>query len=633
MEWLQDEAQHTYDTRLGSKEIVEVSGSITRLYTSTAWLETDDGKETFEVRFPKEQQPALGEQWRFRGFFREILQPTTPGAFDRRTWLKRYGIVCQLVALEGQCLGVGNFKSRLYACSQNIRQSISNILSENGTRTDVPTQIMISILLGEKRALPDEIMDDFRTSGTLHIFAVSGLHVGIATGLVLLVFYFIPIHPIRVKLLSIILLGIYVFITGMPVSAIRAYTMIVLLIASLCLRKAVQPLNTLSLAALLVLLTEPRQLFDPGFQLSFFIFGAIVVASAWGQKERPWWAPDPFIPPSLYTQQERFLVRQERTIRLFLLVSFASWLVSIPLTISHFGTFNMYSTLANLLMSPFLAPLMGCSMACALTFWLPWLSELFAACARFTGSILLATSQFVANQPHSLIPWSMQAEPPHAIALALPSQGHCIILGNPGIVVNCGNEYAARQIVTPALRTCGFTPRYLVQTQKAVALNGGVEQFKNLWPNLKDWSTPEQPAYLQRLVHQRSGSFVIFNARQDFASGLSADKTPVILWECQGKRLLYVGNAAMSSLLLLPQQQLHADILLIGFNSHDPVDDSAWIQSTGASEVVFLGELPQALTHLPTGVQAYSLQTNKTLEISMDTSPSVSVWMTEEESP
>ncbi len=633
MDGLRKERDASFTSRQKEADtIMVVTGSITRVYTTTAWLECDDGKEKLEVRFPENKPPALGERWSYRGMAEPIEPPRTPGAFDRRDWLSRNGIATRLNVFEGQCLGDGNFKSRMLALSSTCRKSIANILSENGTREDTPTQIMISMLLGDKSSLPSEVMDGFRTSGSLHIFAVSGLHVGLAAGILLYFLYFLPIHPLKSRALALILLAAYVFITGMPPSAVRAYIMVSFLVLGLCLRRPTHPINTLSLAAIAILSYDSWQLFDPGFQLSFLIFGTIVVIAGLENRLLPWWKPDSFIPSRIYSPQERFLVRQERNIRLLLAVSFASWLVSIPITATHFGTVNLYSTLTNLLMAPFLAPLMGFSMMSVLTHWIPMASVVFNACARVPAAILLFVSQWVADQPCALTPWTADAPPMAGIALALPGQGYCVALGNPGILINCGNEYAARQIVTPALRACGFSPRYLILTHASTPLTGGKESIQRLWPGIHELSAPPSSSVSPHsLLHKSSGNYAIYPVDKRFSTGISADNAPAILWEQGGKRLLFIGDAAMSSLLMLPDEALKADIILMGRNPHDPVDDPEWILQTGAKDIVFLREHEAAFDQLPDTIRFHHLQENSTLNIHMAANEkTVSPWQSEE---
>lgn len=633
MDSLQRQSAMSFTSRLNNPDtITSVTGSITRIYTSTAWLETDDNHEKLEIRFPETSSPSIGEHWTFRGMAIPIDPPRTPGAFDRRSWLLSNGIACRFNAFEGSLSGKGHFKSRLLALSEKCRHAVASILSEHGARKDIPTQIMISVLLGDKTSLSNDVMDDFRTSGSLHIFAVSGLHVGLAAAILFFFLYLLPIHPIKAKALSLILLAVYVFITGMPTSAVRAYIMIAFFVLGMCLRRETHPLNTLALAAIVILCVDPRQLFTPGFQLSFLIFGAIVLTAGLENRLRPWWNPDPFIPPRIYSATERFLVRQERNTRLILAVSFACWLVSIPITAVHFGTFNLYSTLANLLMAPFLAPLMGFSILSILMHWLPMASALFNACARVPAAILLSVSQWIAGQPNALMPWTNGASPSEAIVLALPGQAYCIALGNPGILINCGNEYAARQIVTPALRTCGFLPRYLILTQASLPLTGGRQALLQQWPDIQQLDisrmTDTKPVILR---HKRSGCFTIYPAHKTFSTGIAADNTPTILWENHGKRLLFIGDAPMSNLLMLPEHSIHADVILIGRNRHDPIDAPEWILRTGARDIVCLGEREPAFDLLPNSVRIHHLTSHNTLIINMNhNSPSVTPWRNNE---
>ena len=91
----------------------------------------------------------------------------------------------------------------------------------------------------------------------------------------------------------------------MSVSALRALIMAVVWLLASVLRRKGHPANILALAFIVLCFVDPLQVFQPGFQLSFCVFAVIVCIVAYMNREKPLWAPDPFIPPRIYNARER----------------------------------------------------------------------------------------------------------------------------------------------------------------------------------------------------------------------------------------------------------------------------------------------------------------------------------------
>ena len=123
--------------------------------------------------------------------------------------------------------------------------------------------------LGARESSPEELEELFRISGTLHLFAVSGMNVAIIAGLFLgfALLFRIPRHYAVIIVIPFVLF--YALLTGLSPSAVRAAVMLSTFLAAYAAREKPRLLNSLGLAALIVLLYDSQQLFLPGFQLSF----------------------------------------------------------------------------------------------------------------------------------------------------------------------------------------------------------------------------------------------------------------------------------------------------------------------------------------------------------------------------
>ena len=116
--------------------------------------------------------------------------------------------------------------------------------------------------------MPQETVQGFRDAGAAHVLAVSGLHVGLLAGMVMLLLRrFLSPGP-RLAVLAA-LLFFYSAVLGFPAPVLRASLLLIILSARRIVRRAYDPLTALSAAFLLILIVRPLDLFSAGFQLSF----------------------------------------------------------------------------------------------------------------------------------------------------------------------------------------------------------------------------------------------------------------------------------------------------------------------------------------------------------------------------
>src|SRR5260221_6202756 len=125
--------------------------------------------------------------------------------------------------------------------------------------------------LGWKTALNNEVADPFMRSGTMHIFAISGLHIALIAGILVSLLRVLKVPRAACGLIVIPLIWAYTGVTGWQASAIRSTVMMTIIIAGWSLKRPSDLLNSLAAAAFIILLWEPQQLFQASFQLSFSV--------------------------------------------------------------------------------------------------------------------------------------------------------------------------------------------------------------------------------------------------------------------------------------------------------------------------------------------------------------------------
>lgn len=145
--------------------------------------------------------------------------------------------------------------------------------------TDEEKSVLSTITVGYRQVMNREVRDRFSVTGVAHVLAVSGFHVAIVCGFLSFLLSFLPRNGFGKwcrYLLNIVLLWIFVAVTGFAVSAVRAGLMLTLFLSGFVLERQVERYNILAASAFVILVYEPLYLFDIGFQLSYLAVFSIL---------------------------------------------------------------------------------------------------------------------------------------------------------------------------------------------------------------------------------------------------------------------------------------------------------------------------------------------------------------------
>jgi len=134
-----------------------------------------------------------------------------------------------------------------------------------------------AMMLGQKRDMSVEQQALFLHSGTMHLFAISGMNITAIALSVQILLSLLHLPRLIAAGAGLVALWLYVDITGASASAVRAFIMCALLVGSFALRRPANPLATLTASALLILLLEPMQLFGASFQMSYGIVAVLLL--------------------------------------------------------------------------------------------------------------------------------------------------------------------------------------------------------------------------------------------------------------------------------------------------------------------------------------------------------------------
>lgn len=137
--------------------------------------------------------------------------------------------------------------------------------------------ILKAVIVGDRSGIGQRAREVFANTGTAHILAISGLHMGIILMIFLLVLGFFPLSQNVKFVMAIVLLGVYLPIAGGRVSVLRSGIMSALFLYSFILERRLCSLNALGVAGLIILMINPLDLYTIGFQLSFSAVASLIV--------------------------------------------------------------------------------------------------------------------------------------------------------------------------------------------------------------------------------------------------------------------------------------------------------------------------------------------------------------------
>ena len=250
--------------------------------------------------------------------------------------------------------------SPLIAIAHRSREWIESAVSR-GLGTDPETASVIkAMVLGSREDTPEHIEEQFRLSGAMHVFTVSGLHVGIFGAILwgILRWFRVPKRWAIFVIIPTILA--YALITGLRPSAVRAAIMGAVLLTGFLAERPPRLLNSLAFAALVILAFNPQQLFLPGFQLSFSVLASIALfADPVRQFFQHRFAIDPLIPRQVVPRWRRWIDTAARSLSAGLGVSIAAWAGSMILIAQYFQLVTPVAVVANLFMVPLAFIILG----------------------------------------------------------------------------------------------------------------------------------------------------------------------------------------------------------------------------------------------------------------------------------
>src|SRR4029077_758660 len=409
--------------------------------------------------------PEFGDELKLFGIAEVIPPPRNPGEFDMRAYLTRRDVRRMLFVRypEDSTLirhGGGNPVLRL---AQKSREWMQKEIWRGLENAPAVQSFLSGIVLGIRHETPEDIEEPFQQTGTIHLFAVAGLHVGIVAALLWMLATVARLSRKWAAAFIIPSLFFYAAITGLHVPSVRAAVMASILVGGLFFERKGFALNSLAAAAFFLLFLNTNELFATGFQLSFAVVAAIILfADPFAGFLQRWTAPDPFLPRSLLRGPRRWLHAGFEWLCRGTGVSLAAWLGSLPLVLWYFYIVTPISLVANLIVVPIAFFILAMALLSLLsTPLLPGVAVIFNNANWLLARLVMGIVQLLAHVPGG----HFYVEHPHwpeklcaRIAVLDVGAGAAVHLqtGSANWLFDCGNERTYQRVVREYLHWAGI---------------------------------------------------------------------------------------------------------------------------------------------------------------------------------
>lgn len=339
---------------------VQTEGQCTLLVTTARWASFAVG-DIIKISGGIEATTSLSDE--FAGY---------------RVYLMQRGI--DGTARFANVMAVQSNASPIYARITEFRAKAISTLSQP------EAGVVIAMTLADRGMIPDAIIDLFRTTGLSHIIAISGLHMSILAGGLLLIGQILPLRSLTRTTTIVLILWMYVAVIGFPISATRAVWFWTLALYALEARALISLTSVFITTATLMISYQPQIILDIRFQLSFAAVAGIGIAL--------------------------FLLRgnTSRYKKVFqaIAVPIGATLATWPIISYTFGTISFGSIIANIFAIPAVPFfLIGALIAVSVSFVQPIMGYVVALFAHLFWQWIVFVARIVAEIPHAYVTYTI----------------------------------------------------------------------------------------------------------------------------------------------------------------------------------------------------------------------------------
>lgn len=573
----------------------------------------------------REGTARRGDLLQFAGSLGEIASARNPGQFDFGAYQKRRGVYSALLLrAAGDAVKTGERPGAFWQRWTDRTRSWMQRTLTAGIADDTEVSAVIqSMALGFKSEIPEKIRERFEQTGTLHVFVVSGLHVGL---LGLIVIWILTAFGLSRRTSAILLLPMiwfYAALAHFSPGSVRATVMGSVVLAGLICRRPALTWNSFFAAFFLLLAWDSEQLFLPGFQFSFGVVGSILLLAGWFHAifQRVG-APDPFLPRSLWRWTDRLRHQASGKVAGLVSASISAWIGSIFFTAKYFHLISPSAVLANLLVVPMAALILTEVVFSLLAgTFSTGLAVLFNHANWALVKALLCGVEFFAGLPGGyryveMPTWGARPEI-EVVSFDLGAGGATAVwVAGETWLIDCGGAGAYRNIVRPYLRSRGINrlSGFVVSHGDSQHLGGGAELLRDFRPRRVVTSTVEDRSPTRRELLRRlrlSGmteerlaagdrltlgdgtTWRVLSPPPDKPARLADDSALVLQLRAGGHRVLFSSDIGFApELALQDNPELRSDVLIKGLHRTDFSGTPDFLRAVHARIVVEADRAP-----------------------------------------
>lgn len=540
------------------------------------------------------EPPPAGTELRASGVFVGLGRERNPGVPDRAENLRNEGVVA---VFRANSMRSEQWTGPVSAWAAGIKKGFRESITVGLDEESLAAKVILAVVIGEKAKDSLGLVRDFRESGTLHVFSVSGMHVMMLGSMIWFALKWAGV-PRRAAIPVIIaaMFG-YSWLAGNGPAALRSAWMGAVFLGGFAFRRRTDLLNSLGVVLIVSLLWDHRIIRMPGVQLSYGVVAAIGLGTALVRRGLAWIAADElYVPTSETGFWQRKWAGFRRNVAESFAVSTAASVGSAPLTAFHFGMVSPISVFGTVALVPIVYALLGIALvssmlrpfsesaAVFLNRTNAHLANACAATAGFFASIPGGSGSVVAPETDTLVIYDLG----YGAAAACFASG----AGN-SVLLDTGGKFSLESQVGPSLMRLGMRPDSVIFTHADAGHTASPQLLTEMFPlrQVASGMLPAQGSVAAewtdfraegvRVFHPRKGDIfefgggatgeVLLSASDGNLGPLADDRAMVLRLDWKDWKILFTGDAGRlgEEALLESGTDLASDVIVAGLHEND----------------------------------------------------------------
>jgi len=340
---------------------------------------------------------SYGDEIQIIGVLKEPIRSRNPEEFDFARYLKIHDIDAVFLSyILSHIKVIKKFEAKtlnpieiLKKLTYEIKIAGLKIFDELLPQSEA--SFIKGLILGYRGEISKDVQQYFINTGTYHILAVSGLHVGIITSMFFVLTSFLRVSFVLRVLLTILGLIFYAFVVGLPPSVVRASIMASIVLIGMAIERRIDIFNLLGFSAIVILFFDSKQILHPGFQLSFSAVASI-----------SYFYPKIF---NFFSKNFPFATKWFISpIASLFIASISAQILTLPFVVAYFSKISIISILANVFIVPLVSLAVPLGFATLLLYPVSgFIAQMMANSLWLTLNLSITLAKFFAHLPFAYI--------------------------------------------------------------------------------------------------------------------------------------------------------------------------------------------------------------------------------------